>query len=564
MENYEIADLLKETARLMELHEENSFKIKSYQNASFKLDRLTEKLEGKSVAELEKVDGIGKSLSVKIFELLSTGTFPDLKKLIDQTPPGVIEMMHIKGIGPKKVAIIWKEMGIESPGELLYACNENRLVEVKGFGQKTQETIRQAILFMMASKGYHHYATAEALVWNVLAKAKDKKEIAWDFIGDMRRKCEVIEHIDFILTNEYREEFLKILLSSKEIDGNSIVANETNINLQSASGIKINIDIVSAAEFIFERWKKTGNAKHINDCLAYKQVNESELKDAASENEIYQRLGLAYAEPEMREGIFEIELMKNNSVPVLVTYENLKGILHNHSTNSDGIHSLKEMAEACKKLNMQYLGMCDHSKSAGYANGLSIERVLQQHAEIDELNKAMAPFKIFKGIESDILSDGSLDYPEEILKSFDFIVASVHSGLQMDEEKATQRLIKAIENPYTTILGHPTGRLLLARKGYPINHKAVIDACAANNVVIELNAHPYRLDIDWRWIQYALSKNVMISINPDAHATDGYLDMYYGVCAARKGGLTEEMTFNAKDLEAVTKWFQQKNGIKNS
>jgi DNA polymerase (family 10) len=219
---------------------------------------------------------------------------------------------------------------------------------------------------------------------------------------------------------------------------------------------------------------------------------------------------------------------------------------------------LKEMAEACKKLNMQYLGMCDHSKSAGYANGLSIERVAQQHAEIDALNEAMAPFKIFKGIESDILSDGSLDYPEEILKTFDFIVASVHSGLQMDEEKATQRLIKAIENPYTTILGHPTGRLLLARKGYPINHKAVIDACAANNVIIELNAHPYRLDIDWRWIQYALSRNVMISINPDAHATDGYLDMYYGVCAARKGGLTAEMTFNTKDLVAVTNWFQQK------
>lgn len=558
MENYEIADLLKETAKLMELHEENSFKIKSYQNAAFKIDRLTDKLEGKSVAELEKVEGIGKSLSVKIFELLTKGSFPDLKKLIDQTPIGVIELMHIKGIGPKKVSVIWKEMGIESPGELLYACNENRLIEVKGFGQKTQETIRQAILFMMASKGFHHYATAEALVWNVLAKAKEKKEIAWDFIGDMRRKCEVVEHIDFIVTNDYREEFLKILLSSKEIDGNSIVANETNINLQSASGIKINIDIVNAADFIFERWKRTGNAKHIADCLSNASYQESSLRNAKSENEIYQQLGLAFAEPEMREGIFELALMKSNTVPALINRNQLKGILHNHSTYSDGIHSLKEMAVACKKLNMQYLGMCDHSKSAGYAGGLSIERVIQQQAEIDALNIEMAPFKIFKGIESDILSDGSLDYPEEILKTFDFIVASIHSGLQMDEGKATQRLIKAIENPHTTILGHPTGRLLLARKGYPIDHKAVIDACAANNVVIELNAHPYRLDIDWRWIQYALSKNVMISINPDAHATDGYYDMYYGTCVARKGGLTPEMTFNCKDLNEATKWFQQK------
>ena len=558
MENYEIADVLKETAKLMELNEENSFKIKSYQNAAFKLDRLTDKLEGKSVAELEKVDGIGKSLSVKIFELLTSGTFPDLKKLIDQTPVGVIEMMHIKGIGPKKVAVIWKEMGIETPGELLYACNENRLIEVKGFGQKTQETIRQAILFMMASKGYHHYATAEALSWNMLIKAKKEQGIKWDFTGDMRRKCEVIEQINFIVCDDFREPFIKLLLASKEIDANSIHDNNNITQLQSSSGIKIIINVVPTGEFIFERWKSTGNQKHITDCLSFKQMNEHSLKDATSENEIYQRLGLAFVEPEMREGIFEIELMKNNSVPNLVTYEDLRGILHNHSTYSDGIHSLKEMAEACKKLNMQYLGMCDHSKSAGYANGLSIERVAQQHAEIDALNEAMAPFKIFKGIESDILSDGSLDYPEEILKTFDFIVASVHSGLQMDEEKATQRLIKAIENPYTTILGHPTGRLLLARKGYPINHKAVIDACAANNVIIELNAHPYRLDIDWRWIQYALSRNVMISINPDAHATDGYLDMYYGVCAARKGGLTAEMTFNTKDLVAVTNWFQQK------
>lgn len=207
---------------------------------------------------------------------------------------------------------------------------------------------------------------------------------------------------------------------------------------------------------------------------------------------------------------------------------------------------------------MEYLGICDHSKSAFYANGLSIERVLDQHKRIDDLNKKLAPFKIFKGIESDILTDGSLDYPDEILAQFDFIVGSIHSGLKMDEEKATQRLINAIKNPYCTILGHPTGRLLLARKGYPINHKAVIDACAEYGVVIELNAHPYRLDIDWRWIQYALSKKVMISINPDAHATSGYHDMHFGVCSARKGGLFKEMTFNAKNLEEISSYFENR------
>ena len=216
------------------------------------------------------------------------------------------------------------------------------------------------------------------------------------------------------------------------------------------------------------------------------------------------------------------------------------------------------MATAARDLGLQYFGICDHSKSAGYANGLQTERVMQQHQEIDLLNEELAPFKIFKGIESDILSDGNLDYPDDVLTSFDFIVASVHSGLKMDEDKATSRLIKAIENPFTTILGHPTGRLLLARKGYPINHKKVIDACAANNVVIELNAHPYRLDIDWRWIDYCMEKNVMISINPDAHETSGLLDMHYGVYAARKGGLTKAYTFNALSLEEINNWFQKK------
>ena len=216
------------------------------------------------------------------------------------------------------------------------------------------------------------------------------------------------------------------------------------------------------------------------------------------------------------------------------------------------------MALAARDLGLQYFGICDHSKSAGYANGLQIERVLQQHQEIDLLNKELAPFKIFKGIESDILSDGSLDYPDDILATFDFIVASVHSGLKMDEEKATTRLINAIKNPHTTIIGHPTGRLLLARKGYPIDHKKIIDVCAENNVVIELNAHPYRLDIDWRWIDYCMQKNVMISINPDAHETSGLLDMHYGVCSAHKGGLTKEYTFNAFTLEEINNWFQKK------
>jgi len=276
---------------------------------------------------------------------------------------------------------------------------------------------------------------------------------------------------------------------------------------------------------------------------------------------IYLKAGLEFMKPELREGDTFIEKAANNSLPQLISYNDLKGTLHNHSTWSDGVNTIEEMALYCRDtLKLEYLGMCDHSKSAFYAKGLSIERILQQQEEIDHLNKKLDGFKIFKGIESDILNDGSLDYPEEILKKFDFIVASVHSNLKMDEEKATARVIKAIENPYTTILGHPTGRLLLSRKGYPINYKKVIDACAANKVVIEINANPFRLDLDWRWHQYALQKGVTLSINPDAHRNEGFLDMHFGVLVARKGGLSKENCLNALSLAEITQFFEKKRG----
>ncbi|MDX5345654.1 MAG: PHP domain-containing protein, partial [Hymenobacteraceae bacterium] len=277
-----------------------------------------------------------------------------------------------------------------------------------------------------------------------------------------------------------------------------------------------------------------------------------------SEEDIYKAAGMDYIEPEMREGTNELELAKAHKLPQLLELQDLKGILHNHSTYSDGANTLEQMALACRDLGYQYLGISDHSKTAAYAGGLREGDVLRQQKEIDELNKKLAPFKVFKGIESDILGDGSLDYDEDILKTFDFVVASIHSNLNMDEQKATERLLRAIENPYTTILGHPTGRLLLRREGYPINHKVIIDACAKNNVVIEINANPWRLDLDWRWVQYALEKGVMLSINPDAHVTSGYGDMRYGVLVGRKGGLTKEMTLNALGLEEIEEYFEKR------
>ncbi len=562
MENYEIADILKYTSKLMELHGENAFKIRSYQNANFKLDRLTVPIDGLSQKELEDVDGIGPSLSIKIHQLLTTGTFPELEKLLQATPPGVLEMLQLKGIGPKKVAVIWKELEIETLGELLYACNENRLIELKGFGAKTQQLVKDAIEFRFANQGNFHFAAVEKLTLQFLDLIHKKNpELMIVPTGMLRRKCEILQNATLLFKTDSEKstatliDFLKI---SELILPDSLQASATSLEVKSVTGIPLHFLFTTEDRWAFSLWKTTGSEEHIQACFDLKQTDESSLHHLKSETEIYQHFELDYIEPELREGLQEIEWAKNHRLPKLVDTGDLRGILHNHTTDSDGLHSLEKMAKACKDLGYEYLGICDHSKTAFYANGLSIERVLAQQKAIEELNIKMAPFKIFKGIESDILSDGSLDYPQEILATFDFIVASVHSGLKMDKEKATDRVMRAVRNPYTTILGHPTGRLLLAREGYPLDHKAIIDACAEEGVVIELNAHPYRLDLDWRWIQYALSKGVKISINPDAHAIEGYQDMYYGICVARKGGLSAADTFNAFSLEMMEKWFEER------
>jgi DNA polymerase (family 10) len=531
MNTEEIAKALKITAQLMELHEENPFKIKSIANAAYRLDKTDVDLENKSLQDMEKIEGIGKGIAAKIHELQTTGNLKELQSMMEITPVGVIEMLSIKGIGPKKVRQLWKELDIESVGELLYACNENRLITLKGFGAKTQAEVKKQIEFFLNNVGKFHYATVEQYALELVEIFK--KKYSTDLVsltGAIRRKSEIIEEIEILIATE-----------------NKIPEEE----LQNSKNVKVLIYNCSEKDFYKRLFETTGSKEFL--------IEEFNLADnLKNEEEIFSSNKMQYIEPELRENASIINLARENKIPKLIEYTDLRGVLHNHSTYSDGLNTLKEMAVYCKELGYEYLGICDHSQSAFYAEGLKPEKVLEQHREIDLLNKELFPFKIFKGIESDILNDGSLDYEEDILKSFDFIVASVHSNLKMDEEKATQRLLKAIENPYTTILGHPTGRLLLSRPGYPINHKKIIDACAANNVIIELNAHPYRLDIDWRWIPYCLEKGVKISINPDAHEKSGYLDMYYGTCAARKGMLTKEMCFNTLSLSEIELYFKNR------
>lgn len=557
MENKPIARKLRLLSQLMELHEQNPFKIKSLANAAFKVDKLPFPAAGKSLEQLEKVDGIGKSTATKIIELLETGTMTELEDLLRDTPEGVVEMMNIKGIGPKKVAIIWRELAIENTGELFYACNENRLIEAKGFGLKTQEDIRKAIEFRMASNGKFLYAQVEKEAKELIDLIKSIFPGALvEFAGEFRRLCEIISELSIVVGSRDQEMAFDTLSQSSILSNVSI--NDDHIAGELANGLLVDIACVEKRYFYKELFLQTGTDEHTAAVLAR---TADPMDQPESEEHIYTKSSLAYIKPELREGTTFIDRAESNNLPTLITYHDLKGTLHNHSTWSDGVHTIEEMALYCRDtLKLEYLGMCDHSRSAFYAKGLEIERVLQQHEEIDHLNKKVDAFHIFKGIESDILYDGSLDYPEEILKKFDFVVASVHSILKMDEDKATTRLITAIENPYTTILGHPTGRLLLSRKGYPINYKKVIDACAANNVVIEINANPLRLDLDWRWHQYALEKGVWLSINPDAHRNEGFLDMHYGILVARKGGLYKEKCLNALSLQEITEVLGKKSG----
>ena len=562
MDNRSILKQLKLTAALMELHDENTFKIRGYNSAIYNLDKSEIELASLTLAELQTLDGVGKGIAGTIHEIITLGSSAQLDQYLSETPEGIVELLDIKGIGPKKIKVLWKELGIESGHELKEAANTGKVAELKGFGEKTQETIIKALEFKEANAHKLHYAEAEQLVKEV---TNGLKSVLPDALiqqtGALRRKLEVIEKIELLLgIKDY--DLAEEHINNSELFEQSIEHSGPVVwrGKYKEMNIPIELSFCAAEDFTRQLFITSGSSAHLGKVIKEKDS----LRDLAmsgnfqEEVEIYQLAGMDFVEPELREGTFELEAAIQGTLPKLVEMSDLRGILHNHSTYSDGKHSLEQMAQRCKDLGYEYLGICDHSKSAFYANGLDEDRVRQQHDEIDRLNEQMAPFKIFKGIESDILYDGQLDYDDEVLNSFDFIVSSVHSILNMKKAKATSRLLAAIENPYTTILGHPTGRLLLRREGYPIDHKAVIDHCAKHNVIIEINANPWRLDLDWRWVHYAITQGVKLAINPDAHEMDGYQHMYYGLLAGRKGGLTADMTFNALKAEEIDQFFKSR------
>ncbi len=563
LDNNSIVKTLSFYVNLMTLHEENEFKIKGYNNAIFNLERYNESLAETSLADLEKISGVGKNTAKAIEEINQTGKLEVLEILKKQTPDGVIEMLSIKGIGAKKVKLIWKELNITDTTPLLECIEKGELSKIKGFGEKTAQNIKETLLYLEANKYKLHYATAETLANQLVNGLKEQFPNAMiEVSGGLRRKMEIINEVVLVIGTDDKLSISEYLAANKLLTHHPKKSGSFNWRGVITDGeVPFNIRFCTKEKFYNVLLQTTGSALHLSQSIKGDLNLNGVLKmhDLVSESQAYELLEMPYIVPELREGQFEWQAAKDNQLPQLVEMKNLKGILHNHSTWSDGTHSLRQMAEKCRDLGYEYLGISDHSKSAFYyANGLYEERIKKQHEEIDQLNIEMAPFRIFKGIESDILTDGKLDYDDDVLASFDFIVASIHSGLSMDIKRATDRLLTAIANPYTTMLGHPTGRLLLKRKGYPIDHKTIIDACAKYGVIIEINASPKRLDLDWRWVHYAIEQGVKLSINPDAHKMEGYGDMYYGLCVGRKGGLTKEMTFNAQSLEEVDVYFQKR------
>jgi len=550
MDNYAIAENFSLLSKLLDIHGDNSFKARIYGAAAFNIEKLPNQLADTPAEKIASIKGIGDSTAKKIAEMLETGKLGVLSEYIEKTPPGVIEMLNIKGIGPKKIQTIWKEMGIESIGELLYACNENRLTLYKGFGEKTQANVQESIEFYQSQQGHFLYAEAEVIypqINSYLQKLFSPEKV--HVTGAYRRQALTIEEMEFVVlenNDTIKPKFQTAqppeLLEEKENTILYKLKNGLKLRLHSGKGMmderlfttSCSEDFLKAFQSSFPSVKYSG--KEIGDDSVFTQAN------------------IPVIPAFLRETATIIEKVKNKKLGKLIQPEDVKAIIHSHSKWSDGDNTLEQMAEECIKKGLEYLVISDHSKAASYANGLTEERIREQHRQVDQLNEQYKPFKIFKSIECDILGDGSMDYSNNILSTFDLVIASVHSNLKMPEEKAMKRLMKAIENPYTTILGHMTGRLLLSRNGYPVDHKKIIDACAANHVVIELNAHPRRLDIDWRYIEYAIDKGVLISIDPDAHSLDGYDDIRYGVLAAQKAGLSKEQNLSSFTLKEFEKF----------
>lgn len=549
MTNKEIAGIFKLTGALLELHGEDSFKTKSYTNAYMSLRKWGESLFSMDRAAIEKIPGVGKAISEKIINLTQTGTFPLLEELREKTPAGVIEMLKVNGLGPKKIEIIWRQMGIEDPGSLLYACNENRMVDYKGFGLKSQKTIAEKLHYYFASKGKMLLPDA-ALYMDSLVEQLNllNPRKYFTIAGELLVKNPVVNRLELVYVSENEENI--DLPQDFHFEGleNKVIHHEDKP--------PVVISQITSGSHFHEIVKQWVGLNHLDE-NSYVEKGSIQKEDIAN---IVNRQETESTFTHFFKGNFPFNSSEIWPFPTiydkekeLVEYSDIKGLVHLHTTYSDGLNTLEEMANEAIKAGMKYMVVTDHSGYAVYANGLKEDRLLKQIEHIDKIQSNYNDFTILRGIECDILPDGTLDYSESVWKMLDVIIISVHSVLNMDKDRATARLIKAIENPYAHILGHPSGRVLLSREGYPLDYDKITDACAANGVHIELNANPQRLDLDYTLIEKAVDKGIKISINPDAHSIGGIHHIHHGINVARKGGLLKQDCLNSYDVETFIK-----------
>lgn len=567
----DVVELFESIAHLLELKGENVFKVRAYTNAARALETFSGDFEAVIAEErLAEVAGVGKALEEKIIEFVRTGRLPYYETLKAEFPEGLFEMFELQGLGPKKIKLLWEQLGVTSVEELESACNDGRVAKLKGFGAKSAANILSAIEARKKYAGSFRFGDIASEAEHLLQQLKNIPGVLHAAIaGSYRRRKETVHDLDFLVASRSSAAVSDFFVTHASVE--SVLARgETKSSVRLRSGIQADLRVVSPSQYPSALNYFTGSKEH-NIALRSRalargwtlneyrlapdeksKMSPEPIPPIYSEEDLYRALDLDYIEPELREDRGELEAAAEHRLPRLVKLENLRGTFHNHTTASDGRSTLEEMAEAARELGLQYLGISDHSVSSFQARGLDADRLLRQVVEIQNLNKQYAPgFRLFAGVECDILKDGSLDYPDEVLAQLDYVVASVHASFTLPQKEMTARIIRAMSNPYVTMLGHLSGRLLLSRDAYAVDVPAIIEAAAATRTVIELNANPRRLDMDWRWWPQAIAKGVRCSINPDAHHVSQLQYLWNGIGIARKGWLRSHDVINTLPLGKI-------------
>jgi len=568
MTREKLAEVLEEIAILLELKGDNPFKIRAYRNGA----QVVRNFDGDIVEratnnQLEGIEGIGEALRDKLHELASTGSLKFHENLRAEFPAGIFELFEVQGLGPKKVKVLHETLAVASIADLLAACNANQVAALPGFGAKTQTKILEAIAHRAAFADTFLLGAVSPIVSDILETLGMHPEILRvSAAGSFRRGKETVHDLDFLVATREPALVCQDFTTLPQVES-VIVCGETKASIHLKNGLQCDLRAVSNTQYPFALLYFTGSKEHnvALRSLALKkglslneygftptdQTNPAAIPEVHEEADIYRALGLEFIPPELRENTGEIEAATNQGIPRLVELEQLRGTFHNHTTASDGHDSLAAMADEAMELGLQYLGIADHSKASFQANGLDEARLLEQIEVIAQLNQGYEHFRLFAGSEVDILKDGTLDFDDALLRKLDYCVASVHASFTLSEEEMTRRICRAMENEHVTMLGHPTGRLLLRRDAYALNHAMIIDCAAETRTIIELNCNPQRMDMDWRWWKRARDKGVLCSINPDAHTTAGLHDLGLGVRIARKGWLRKQDVFNTRSVAEV-------------